>query len=120
MTVLGVFNVPTARWVMPKKVSVEAVKDESASLTLDSASEFVRVEDSIEGYISMMLPSVAGTKLQICPLWTDGSGKSYFRCKFWKQISDHWFVMRKETQSRFVCVTNLNGKRSFEDLTLSR
>lgn len=101
---------------MPKKIA-SIVDAEEGKTPTRPKPELVRVEESIEDFIKSQLPTYAQTKLEICPLFTDRSGRQYFRCKFWKYSYDSIVVTRREERSHFVFVEATNGKRVLVDNT---
>jgi len=104
---------------MQKNNTVTVEADDSKSLARQN-TELVRIEESIEDFISIMLPSIPGTKLQICPLWSDNRGRSYYRCKFWKYNYEGIITTRQEVSASFVSVETVNGKRVLHDLTVKK
>ena len=102
---------------MPRKSTATAVVEKNFSEGLNP--ELVRVEESVDDFIKSELPRYSGTQLQICPLWTDRAGRSFFRCKFWKYDTSSFVVTRKEEFTHFVYVKSVNGKRVLVDQTIT-
>lgn len=81
-------------------------------------SGLVRVEESIEKWVAMKLPSVPGTKLQVCPLYTTKEGQAYFRCNYWKHHThDTMIVTRTLATSRYIKVEGTGPNKVMVDLT---
>jgi hypothetical protein len=105
---------------MGKQALIDETEDTSSSGKL--GTDVIRVEESMEDFIRLRLPSVKGTsKTEVKPLWAtkDGRGQ-FFRVNYWLHQADGFITTRLMIQSRFIKVENVHGKgKVLTDLTVS-
>ena len=82
------------------------------------ATALVRVEDSMEDFLAVRMPGVAGAKMDVKYLFANRVGGSYFRCNYFKYDNGDLLVTRKMVDSRYVRVDKKNGHMTLTDLTI--
>ncbi len=102
---------------MPKKTMV--ADDAESTPPPVSKHNVIRVEESVEDFLRLMMPSVPGTRLSVCLLFKQDRS-TFFRCKYYKYSMDsQGYSDRKEVSSRFVRVDDKGNQKYLVDLTKS-
>ncbi len=100
---------------MGKKTLATATR-ERESLDIP-ADEVIRVEESVEDFISLHLPSAGGCVLEVVPLWSDGkTGSNFFRCNYWKYDYTGFNVVRSMVRGHFVRIDRQGNEKILVDL----
>ena len=101
---------------MPKK-TLSAVPSSSEFVDVQD-EDLIRVEESVEDFLLVRMPEIAGCKMKVVFHYTNKSGSSFFRVHYWKYSHDGFLVTRKEQDSRYVRVDKIKGQMSLVDLTV--
>jgi hypothetical protein len=100
---------------MPKEMSEGSLAVKGKTCARPSQA-VVRVEDSVEDYLKLMLPAVPNTRMEVIFLFNGFDGSRY-RVNYWRYSNEGLVTTRKQQATKYIAVRSENGRKVIEDLS---